>query len=389
MNVLEDQLRQALAERAAQSPMNPAAWDKTVARSRRRIRLGRPGWFRAGFVVPAAAAAAVVAIVVAAAAVTGGLAGGRGGPGQHSLPPAAANAGQAGPKPPGKDVLAVHDLPPVTPFVRAKFSLDGHTVWDFLWFGYVPGYARLGIALCQFNDGGTYGGWSGCTSGALPAGTLARSTATDGSGLIRVGVSAPQVTSVKAVLPGGQTVTGVVRAVRGVPYKVWAVSYPPQDAARIVFKDAAGRQVTQLNLPSGDIPAPSRPRSGGIRIYKYAGQWVTAYRISGDRVGFWWEGDSSWSQVPVSQAPLTVETAIQGPQYAYGYAPADASRVTIRLADGRQYSSPTRPGWSGSGISFWGPVGPVSWGPATFDTIVITYDSAGHVLQEVPLIFLG
>jgi hypothetical protein len=39
----------------------------------------------------------------------------------------------------------------------------------------------------------------------------------------------------------------------------------------------------------------------------------------------------------------------------------------------------------------------VFWGPATLpahttlgnDTIVITYDSAGHVLREVPYIFIG
>ena len=387
MNAIEDRLREALAERAAHCPINPDAWDKTVTRSRRRIRLARPAWLPAGFAIPAAAAAAVVAIVVAATAVTGGLTGGHSSPGQHPARPA--TAGQHGPKPPGKEVLAVRDIPPVTPFVKAKFFADRHTVWDFLWFGYVPGYARLGIALCQFNESGTYDGWSGCTSGALPAGTLARSTATDGSGWIRVGVSAPQVTSVKAVLPGGQAVAGVVKAVHGVPYKVWGVSYAVEDAARIVFSDAAGHEVTQLNLPSGDIPVPARPSSGGIRIYKYASQWVTAYRISGDRIGFWWESNSSFSELPVSAAPLSAETAIQGPPYWYGYAPADASRVTIRLADDQQYSSSTRPGWPGSGISFWGPTRPVNRTPDAFDTIVITYDAAGRVLQEVPLIFLG
>lgn len=388
MSALEDQLREALAERAAHCPVDPDAWDKTVARSRRRIGLARPARFPAGFVIPAAAAAAVVAVVVAATAVTGGLTGSHSSPGQRSTRPATAND-QAGPKPPGKDNIAFRDIPPVTPLVRARFFADRHTVWDYLWFGYVPGYARLGIALCQFNEGGAYDGWFGCTSGALPAGTLARSTATDGSGWIRVGVSAPQVTSVKAVLPGGQKVSGVVTAVHGVPYKVWAVSYTVDDAARIAFSDAAGHEVTQLNLPSGDVNVPPRPSSGGIGIYKYAGQWVTAYRISGDRIGFWWESNSSFSELPVSEAPLSVETAIQGPAYWYGYAPADASRVTIRLAGGRQYSSPTRPGWPGSGVSFWGPAGPVSPDPGLFDAIVITYDAAGHVLREVPLIFLG
>jgi hypothetical protein len=43
MTALEDRLREALAERAAHSRIDPHAWDKAVARSRRRIRLARPG----------------------------------------------------------------------------------------------------------------------------------------------------------------------------------------------------------------------------------------------------------------------------------------------------------------------------------------------------------
>ncbi len=384
MTALEDRLRHALTERAEQSAIDPDAWDKTLARSRRRIRLPRPRWFPAGLVIPAAAAAAVVAIVVASTALTGGLLGSHSAPGQRPSRPATAT--QVGP--PGQDVLAVHDIPPVTPFVTMKLAADGHTVRDYLWFGYVPGYARLGITLCQFNQGGVYNGYSGCTSGARPAGTLARSTATDGSGWIRMGVSSPRVTSVKAVLPGGRTVSGVVKTVHGVPDKVWAISFPVPDAARVIFSDAAGHQVTQLNLPSGEYPAPSRPSSGGIKIYKSGGQWVTAYRISGDRIGFWWGGDSSWSEQPVGQAPLSARMSIQGQSAWFGYAPAAAARVTIRLADGRQYSAVTRPGWPGSGISFWGPVTIPRQIADTLDNIVITYDAAGHVLQEVPLIFL-
>jgi hypothetical protein len=34
-------------------------------------------------------------------------------------------------------------------------------------------------------------------------------------------------------------------------------------------------------------------------------------------------------------------------------------------------------------------VGPVNRNPGALDTIVITYDAAGHILREVPLIFLG
>ena len=39
-------------------------------------------------------------------------------------------------------------------------------------------------------------------------------------------MAASQVASVTAVLPDGQTIRGTVEPVRGLPYKLWAVSYP-------------------------------------------------------------------------------------------------------------------------------------------------------------------
>ena len=87
MSALEDQLREALAERATLSPVDPHAWDKTVARSRRRRRLRWPWPTRTGLLIPAAAAAAVTAIAVAATLLTGhgGLSGA---PGTTSTRPA-------------------------------------------------------------------------------------------------------------------------------------------------------------------------------------------------------------------------------------------------------------------------------------------------------------
>jgi hypothetical protein len=38
MNTIEDRLRDALRERAAQSPIDPDAWTRTVARVRRPAR---------------------------------------------------------------------------------------------------------------------------------------------------------------------------------------------------------------------------------------------------------------------------------------------------------------------------------------------------------------
>jgi hypothetical protein len=394
MSTLEDRLRQALAERATLSPIDPDAWDKTVTRSgrRRRLRWRRPT--RTGLLVPAAAAAAVTAIAVAATVLTGhgSLSGA---PGAKSTRPATPGASPPVPPPPGPSYLVLREIPPVTPFVRIKLFADGHTVWTYLWFGYVPGYASAGIALCEVNDGGVYDGYYACTSGRLPAGVLARPAATDGSGWIRLGVTAPQVTSVTAVLPDGQTVHGTVEPVRGLPYKLWAVSYPVTPAATLVFRDAAGGEVTHLDTP-GEQPAPSRPGHGGIALFRYGRDTMTAYRISGDRIGFWAGGDSMWSDVPISESALNVtatgstrSSTGSTPDDWFGYAPSGTARVALRLSDGRQFSSRTIPGWPGSGVVFWGPLTLPSQIAMPADMIVITYDATGHVLREVPVIFPG
>ena len=73
----------------------------------------------------------------------------------------------------------------------------------------------------------------------------------------------------------------------------------------------------------------------------------------------------------------------------FGYAPSGVARVALRLSDGRQFSSRTIPGWPGSGVVFWGPLTLPARIALPGDIIVITYDSAGHILREVPYIFLG
>ena len=67
MNTVEDRLREALRERATHAPIDPDAWERTVARVRRPVRART--WPR--FIVPVAAAAAVVAIIAGATVLTG------------------------------------------------------------------------------------------------------------------------------------------------------------------------------------------------------------------------------------------------------------------------------------------------------------------------------
>jgi hypothetical protein len=384
MNTVEDRLREALAERAALSSVDPDAWDKVVTRSRRRLSRWRwPTW--AVWLVPAAGVVATVAVVIAATMLGGHI-----GRGVKPAGPASPSPSSSASLPAGLSYL-VHEIPPVTPFVSISLFADGHQVRNSLYFGYVPGHAAAGIALCQFNQSGTYTGYAACTSGGLAPGTLARSAATDGTGLIRLGVTAPQVTAVTALLPSGKTVHGTVKPVHGIAYKVWAVSYPDGSAATLVFRDAAGYQVTRLAMPK-EPPTPSRPDHGGIPLFRSGNDTMTAYRISGDRIGFWAGNDSTWSNVPISQSALSVtETGSTGsrPNDLFGYAPVGTARVALQLADGRRFASRTISGWPGSGIVFWGPVTLPAHTALNFATVVVTYDTAGHVLRQVPLIFLG
>jgi hypothetical protein len=121
-------------------------------------------------------------------------------------------------------------------------------------------------------------------------------------------------------------------------------------------------------------------------VFHYPGGTMTAYRISGGRVGFWESDNSStWSAKSVSQAPLGAFTSSFNSMEYFGYAPADVARVVPRLADGREYSTPTITGWPGSGLRLWGSI----TRPAKFanprGTTVITLDSAGHVIDQVLL----
>ena len=387
MNTVEDRLREALAERAAQTSVDPAAWDKVVARSRHRLLPWRwPAW--AVRLAPVAAVVAVAGVVISATTLGQSLGQGAMPAGSTSTKPAT-SVHPSRSAPPGM-AAAVREIPPVTPFVSISLRAGGHVLRDSLWFGYVPGHAAAGIALCQFNQSGFYKGGFYCAAGGLPARTLARSTGTDGTGLIRLGVAAPQVTSVTALLSGGKTVHGTVRSAHGVADKIWAVSYPHDSTATLVFRDAVGHQVTRLAVPN-PAPTPSRPSQGGFPLFRDGNGTVTAYRISGDRIGFWGNTGSTWSDVPVSQSALSVlSMAPVNSQRLdfFGYAPSGTARVVLQLADGRQFAARTISGWPGSGIVFWGPVRLPAHTTMDYDSMVITYNSAGHVLREVPFMFI-
>jgi hypothetical protein len=390
MNTLEDRLREALRERAGQSPVSPDAWSRTLARTRRHA--WAPAWTR--FVVPAAAAVAIVVIIAGAAWLTGNR-------GQHVEPgkhgPATATA--TPPAPPGPDSYLMRQVPPVTAVVPVRLTIGGKTTWTFVWFGYMKNARSQGLALCSVTDGAGYNGSGGCRGGPGLAGKAASSGGAGGS--IRLGIVVRQAASVTALLPGGRRVAGVLASGRGFPYQVWAVAYPQPSSARVVFADAGGRRLGQLSFPA-DYPVPSQPRTGGIPVFRYPARTLepsagtmTAYLlsgrvvgVSGQVVGFWDSASSSQiSAVPAAGPPAVEQFGGDVVNHAkqtffYGYAHENVRRVALRLGD-KQYSAPAVAAWPGSGLRLWDFPVPASvlLSPHA-SRILLGYDAAGRVVWQ-------
>ena len=391
MNTTEDRLRDALRERAAQSPIDPDAWTRTLARVRRPTRAR--AWSKV--VIPLAAAAAVVAIVVGATVLTGGPHGGSGTPrtSASARPPVS-----GAPAPPGPGNYLIKSDPPSSAIVPIKLVAGHQTTWTFVWFGRMKTDPGEGIQLCSVTDGGNSYGGGVCASPGLQA----QQGYVSGSGSIRLIVSDKQVTSLTAELPDGHSVPGLSALGRGFPEKVWLVNPPTEDSATIVMRDAAGQVVKRLTI-AGQYPTPSQPRSGGIKLFSYPARSVsatagtmTAYLLNGSLIGVkgkvvgFWESNSSSAiaGIPASGPPAVENIGgswVKGATVAeyYGYAHANVARVELRLPDGRQYSAETTAGWPGSGLRLWHFAVPVK--AATFEPrqqVILGYGTAGQVVFD-------
>jgi hypothetical protein len=397
MNSLEDRLREALRERAGQSPVSPDAWSRTLARTRRRT--WSPAWTR--FVIPVAAAAAMVAIIVGAGLLAGHR-GPRGTDGTSATGSATAPATATPPAPPGPDEYLMRGTPPITAVVPIKLTADGKTTWTFVWFGYMKSARDQGIALCSVTDGPGYYGSGSCGAARVPPGKVAASGG--GPNSIRLGPAVLQAASVTALLPGGRRVPGVLASGRGFPYKVWAVAYPQPSNAQVVFADTGGRRLGQLSL-RGDYRPPARPHSGGIPVFRYpagtlepSAGTMTAYLLDGRAegvgghvVGFWDSSSSSAVSVVPAGGPPAVGVFGGGfgqhttQIYFYGYAHENVRRVVLRLAGGKQYGAQTSAAWAGSGLRLWDFSVPVSLRSSFASAVLIGYDAAGQVVWQKPL----
>lgn len=426
MNSVEERLREALRVHAEEFTAHPDAWRQLTSRRRRR---GGPPWCwlrSAGpTLVPLAAAVAVVAAVAMAILLVNGVSG------RDGLVPAGGSTPRPVPSPAGlpqgMDQLMFTADPPLSavvsvrvPWIGKKAGGRPERVTSYFWLARNnpaswPDQVNPGLQLCNatFNDSA---GGAGMCWPQSAAGPPHLASVTGGQGVqtdqtIMVGEAVARVRSVTAVLADGRTYPGAVTTGRGLPGVVWAVGYPwtagfPYTrGAHLVFRDAAGKQVTVLDphAPAGP-PRTAQPASGGVTLFSYpAGHGqpagtVQAYLIHGE-VGFWsriWGGAISQRLAagPPVLGGLIQPFGVGGdgsatPAVALGYAHADVARVVLR-AGGRQLASAATAaaGWPGSSLRLWHvrlPLTMEQLGTHRAVTTATAYDAAGHVLGQVQL----
>jgi hypothetical protein len=437
MNILEDRLRAALRARAQESPIDPGAWEQTVARSRLRLttRLGSRSW-PARFVIPAAAAAAVTGIIVASAMTMSGITGRPGGPAGPPSGTATASAvphrpTHVRPTAPGPSDGMFQNTPPDTAIVKISQGGDSKAR-TYFWFGHERDSpssgtlnSRLGVFLCDETFTATGGSGGQCAPAPqLGTGQVARYVNSDNlsggaalkgrtgpSSVTELGLAAIPVTSVTAVLPDGRSVPGRIITGRGFPDQVWLVNRTPGQAVTLVFRDAAGQVLVSL-YEQGSAPPAGRPSSGGVLMFHYpTGNSANpvgstyAYLING-RVAFW----SSYITTGFADDParstesIFPESASGGPTLAglislvgdvnassrtaecMGYAHADVSRVVLRMVDGTEYSGSTfAAGWPGTDVRLWEVrLSEAESSKALLGTAT-AYDATGHVIAKEPI----
>lgn len=271
MNALEERLREALADRAAQSPIDPDAWEKTVARSRRgrrpgpikrrRLRLALPRWSPAGVMIPVTAAAAVVAIILVAVSLTGGAPTRSRNLGTGSVSETATTPPSAG------TPRQVTDLLRTNPAVTSIVSVKVGTNLVYVWFSNLTDdylcYVVVGIPTPGGGDRACFS----YTAPILKDTVLGPELITP----ITIGKAVMQATSITVRLSDGGFAPAAIVSGRGFPFKVCFANIPPQYSSTIVVRDAAGHEVahdhtdvqvgtaaTKVNYALGYTPRTSR-----------------------------------------------------------------------------------------------------------------------------------
>jgi hypothetical protein len=409
MNDLEDRLRTALTARAADFTASPGAWERTTARARRPLRLftsGRAGRRGLSRFTPLAAAAAVVAVAVTAAtlASTGGW---------HDLVSSRPGTSTTAPvKPPwywqpgapntalaqrGRDRGWLMAAPMCGRLIGPVISFDKATVW----YSWGTGVYK-DLYLCESSANGSQAGPAG-------RGPLATTQGWARDGLS--GDAVPSVSSVTAVLADGHRVTGKVWHGGGLPYGLWEVDYPATDSAVIVFRDAAGKVVTQLNQPAPKPPVNPFTHPTPLTLTNNGDCANSGWTTAPVRVPQTMDGYQTWTYIQygnnTTDGPalcefagllnrstsfstsfrafpaLTVAQPVQAEEDLFdtstisGISAPWVKSVTAVLADGKSYR-----GMFADGRSFPDPVWLVSF-PAHATATLIFRDAAGRVVATL------
>jgi hypothetical protein len=296
------------------------------------------------------------------------------------------------PAPPGRSDYLIQQDPPVSAVVQVKMTAAGQVAWVSVWFSRMKGNSGRPALCTEIAIAGVPSDGF-CEPAQLPAGYTAVPITT--TGVLEMGVASAQVASVSAQWPGGHVSGKLVRG-RGFPAEVWLMRYPIQESSQIVFRSAAGLKVGRLVIPGSQPPA-SRPRSGGVTLARYPAGFlgpkpgtITGYLVGG-QIEFWASGNflvgysSVLASEPVSLSVFVLRAEVpRGSKLVelFGYAPENAVRVTMRLADGRQFSARPVGGWLGTTGRLWAI--PVPGGmSSTVRYVALGYNASNQVVSQL------
>jgi hypothetical protein len=254
------QLRAALRTRAAQVSLGPgaedAAWEQTLARSRRaggRVPAGTASRARR-WAAPLAAAASV-AVIGAGLGVAASLQSAAG-PGTVAAQPYRATVVTGGPGLTGPNPTMLRSARPTSQVVLVKQEFGTSTSWTYVWFADVSWLSDKGKTLvaCTNTYDSAPGGTprqvlQGCEPVALGTGLLSPfgSMVGESSGFDEFGLALPQVTSVTMQSDTGEHEQYAASFIdgRGFPCRVFVVGFPaPTNVVnwKLVARDADGKQ---------------------------------------------------------------------------------------------------------------------------------------------------
>jgi hypothetical protein len=134
---------------------------------------------------------------------------------------------------------------------RVQQVMNGVKVWTYVGLT-VPEPVQPNHApatLCEY-IGIVGGGASFVGTYRMPVGQAARTFFVLYPTASLSGIAVRGVTSVTAVLADGRKYTGTFVTGKLFTYPVWLVSYPLKDPATLVFRNAAGKEVTVLHEPA-------------------------------------------------------------------------------------------------------------------------------------------